>query len=1072
MMIHAALIIYATLGIAAHYPDPVNVHHHHHVHCPAIVAHNNATPPLQEIYNQHLVKGLEYHQPAQQAYHIHSQLADHIQHNLVPRPNKFLICTVGDHCLELAPRLIPKMSEPQNLEQILQDFLKEKLGSFIEHINARQAEHTKAFDRALEDTLTPLVERQSEIERKTDARLDRIQKIIGDLTHHMLGASSTSQIPSMLDSDTKDTLETIDEAPPNSNNRSPDKSPNIEDLKDKINDIDMQIETLTSYHRHLLNNREKGLFGVRSMDALPHHHLQPLPCHGHNCAEEAAISIPTNHLLQLPQLNQSLHNGALHVDDHHPQLQWPNPGGSPASVLPQVDGPLATLDDHSDNEDLAPAHNTSALYAPRNLAPHLAAIDTSEDNIDVSSEHLTNVLNQYDGNDTLNSDQFPSISNRRIMFENQNPAQLDPAILTCGSTRPTTPSPSNNHQSLVFNYSLNPHNQLNRLTANAQKLPITVNLNSFQVIQGENHPTNASLEFNPGTYLTVIKPALGAIFKGWETSIAGVTINCDDISDRLDITGNSVGSKLNLLLKPENDPNHYKAVLHFYHTATKVQVQGSSIMPEGISSPAWLVKYFIEPLVNSQIAASAETIDNINDAISAGEAFKCNICGTCNKRIDPNASLVKEQGLTCKKCAKVFHKRCTDRRLTRSNWQRSPWFCQTCVLGQTQAAEQSPGIHALGPQQSTPTPEHNNLATADMDIIEIEDNNQPESCNQPHTDIRLNPYSKEFLPQPSQSKQTLPTDRPQPPTLKYPSAGVKQRSSNVKVTAPEKEFLQTALDSCRSTIIQQEADIKRLKECMDLRNKKIMQLEGQVNFASDCLASTDKSNAPTSNKPTAYQTSCDCQESLKLIHSKLDSLSTLPKAPVNNIHINNSHSYPKICPENQTSQSTQTDQFYIACKTCEKTPIPDVTLEKHIVQFHEEMDTSRTVLYNCHACGESFGSNTSLQTHMITEHGASPPNHPHVCSMCTSTFTSRDTLLKHIGDTHEKNCFQCDLCNNTSSPNDCLHTHTKSNHEKQDFHCNTCDSVFTSNEQLQEHIGTNHGKTTQESTSQTKSQDL
>ena len=39
----------------------------------------------------------------------------------------------------------------------------------------------------------------------------------------------------------------------------------------------------------------------------------------------------------------------------------------------------------------------------------------------------------------------------------------------------------------------------------------------------------------------------------------------------------------------------------------------------------------------------------------------------------------------------------------------------------------------------------------------------------------------------------------------------------------QKEFLKIALDSCHSTIAQNETEIKKLKEAMDIRNKIILQ---------------------------------------------------------------------------------------------------------------------------------------------------------------------------------------------------------------------------------------------------------
>ena len=94
--------------------------------------------------------------------------------------------------------------------------------------------------------------------------------------------------------------------------------------------------------------------------------------------------------------------------------------------------------------------------------------------------------------------------------------------------------------------------------------------------------------------------------------------------------------------------------------------------------------------------------------------------------------------------------------------------------------------------------------------------------------------------QPQDSQHTnLISQEVQP---RYPSTNTRQRSSNVNVSNPELEFQRTALNALRSTVSQQEAEIKRLNECMDIRNKRIVQLESQVGHASDLLADRNTSN--------------------------------------------------------------------------------------------------------------------------------------------------------------------------------------------------------------------------------------
>ena len=101
----------------------------------------------------------------------------------------------------------------------------------------------------------------------------------------------------------------------------------------------------------------------------------------------------------------------------------------------------------------------------------------------------------------------------------------------------------------------------------------------------------------------------------------------------------------------------------------------------------------------------------------------------------------------------------------------------------------------------------------------------------------LNPEAQNFSPHPRPSPALLSRPTAALPTVKFPSNSTRQRASNITVKEPEKEFLQTQLDSCRSTIVQQETDIKKLRESQDIRNKRLLQLEVQVGFSAAQLSS-------------------------------------------------------------------------------------------------------------------------------------------------------------------------------------------------------------------------------------------
>ena len=581
----------------------------------------------------------------------------------------------------------------------------------------------------------------------------------------------------------------------------------------------------------------------------------------------------------------------------------------------------------------------------------------------------------------------------------------DPAIVSFGPMAPPPPGPMATtqynqplvptSQHLVLNYTLNPMFQAKRLLDNAQKPPMSVTLNDIKVINGENHPTNAFIECNAGTYLSALKPALEAVSVGWKSEIKGVTLACDDVSDRKDSSGRMVHTKLILILS-EKSSIRGKVVLHFYHTSNTIQVQGSTIMSEGISSAAWLVKNFIEPLAYAHIRANNETISAINNDIINGNQASCGFCGDI---MNPAATLPKDKALPCDNCGKLFHKRCTNRRNGTNNWQKKPWFCQSCILTEH---------NKMGPSSRADT----NLLSDTNDNLNNAD------------DLRLltlNPAASEFIPQqhsqptasqhsqPTASQHSQPTASQHPKATapppnnpdehfrsapKFPSNSIRQRSSNINVTNAEIEFQNTALNSCRSTIIQQEMELKRLNETLSIRNRRIMQLEDQIKHAGDCIASRDVGTSHNSSS------SVSIGEKLIQISAKIDSLQ-ISSPPSNNIFISSSgarnlktqHSQTDLlqcgkCDQIDVSTADQTPKTNdFPCKSCDETFSNRTILQEHIAENHKGglVDSEE---FTCDYCGIFNINENDLQAHiennhLITESCPSPPNIP-----CSSTISS------------------------------------------------------------------------------------
>ena len=280
-----------------------------------------------------------------------------------------------------------------------------------------------------------------------------------------------------------------------------------------------------------------------------------------------------------------------------------------------------------------------------------------------------------------------------------------------------------------------------------------------------------------------------------------------------------------------------------------------------------MVEHFIKPLTVQHLASNSDIINRINNQILSDEStnstgwnndigqnntersFQCNFC---KARLDPTASNVKDQTLTCGKCNHLFHKKCTDRKNSRSNWRKQPWFCQQCILRTPLENTETP-TSRLNPSANSFQPagmfSHNSISVDEPGSVSISNSSSNSRrilttiSNGPHNHLQpLGSQSVSFEPSANSgptNADTLGAFHPNGTTShnqRFPTTATRQRSSNVNTIDAELEFHKTALNTCRSNIAQQEVELKRLKESIEIRNKRIMNLEAQVGHASDLFA--------------------------------------------------------------------------------------------------------------------------------------------------------------------------------------------------------------------------------------------
>ena len=530
----------------------------------------------------------------------------------------------------------------------------------------------------------------------------------------------------------------------------------------------------------------------------------------------------------------------------------------------------------------------------------------------------------------------------------------------------STPIPQDNTSDLQYNYRLSSGNQSKRLVDNTDREPFEIRYSSPQMINGVKYPTNVSIDCTPGVYLTAVKPALEKISEGWQMEILNTHISCKEISNRREMSGRRVCTKAVFYLKEKCDATQEaRAVTHFYHTSNTVQIQGLHLMSNGVTAPVWLTTNFLQPRASNHATKNAKTISSINEHIRSSST-PC--CGSCMSPINPSASKAKDQELSCYKCNKIFHKKCTDRKSSTMNWRRSPWYCSDCITGiqgltvpipsssteyavtvhhsaniSPQSSESNPAVGQSGTVVTYPVVGSTSTPTAVSQTVSLSVPTISISTVSPAAQTAIT-ASTHYVSDPEVSRAGASTLLPIPstespntssahPTPRFPSASTRQRGSNINLNNAELEFQKTALNTCRGIISQQEAEIKRLKESLDIRNKRIVQLESQVGYASDMFGARDTTDEQIRDK-------------MKELTSKLESVSiTIEKLRAqpctNSIVVNSCSSHHHQQSQDSSTQTTDTPK--LSCS-------------------HQNPDQ------DCNDCGKVWISESGVQVHSSVEH--------------------------------------------------------------------------------------------------------
>ena len=143
----------------------------------------------------------------------------------------------------------------------------------------------------------------------------------------------------------------------------------------------------------------------------------------------------------------------------------------------------------------------------------------------------------------------------------------------------------------------------------------------------------------------------------------------------------------------------------------------------------------------------------------------------------------------------------------------------------------------------------------------------------------------------------------------------------------------------------------------------------------------------------------------------------------------------------------------IPCPHCNKSFAPK-SLSRHVKSVHLK------IVHECDLCQQRFTRKSNLDEHKKSHY---EEKKEYICLHCDKTYSSRDTLGRHVRNTH----FKCYTCKQTFINKSLLlqHKHAESKEEdkskkshaqfdveKKEVYCPQCDKTFASNDNLSRHV--------------------
>ncbi|XP_032528400.2 zinc finger protein 846-like [Danaus plexippus] len=140
------------------------------------------------------------------------------------------------------------------------------------------------------------------------------------------------------------------------------------------------------------------------------------------------------------------------------------------------------------------------------------------------------------------------------------------------------------------------------------------------------------------------------------------------------------------------------------------------------------------------------------------------------------------------------------------------------------------------------------------------------------------------------------------------------------------------------------------------------------------------------------------------------------------------------------------------CTVCGETYNTQAALRTHMIKHIKRK-------FPCELCPSVYSSPYTLNQHMKTHNQVSET---YYCETCNVSFTSRKGLMAHRRNTlkHQQTLFECPICGRVCPNQRALASHIQAVHSSsKEYSCSMCSSSYTSRKSLVRHVGTHRNST-------------